>query len=217
MTTLATGTAILRFRPNWMQPVLIILVLVAGAPAMAARTWFDLPPGFETSIELDRSENGEWHSLATVRPEDGPFSNLSAIHLRAVTAAVEDADAWLKRHLTGDVGDGAAATEMLSSPDSPFGDPAFDVLRDAVPTLFKGLETLSQLPLEFCEGPNVAYNAAGDLRELYCVYQVGPFRQYLVLRLQEVDGLWYYTEIKAMNERRLRHLIAIANSFRPVR
>lgn len=217
MTTLATGTAILRFRPNWMQPVLIILVLVAGAPAMAARTWFDLPPGFETSIELDRSENGEWHSLATVRPEDGPFSNLSAIHLRAVTAAVEDADAWLKRQLTGDVGDGAAATEMLSSPDSPFGDPAFDVLRDAVPTLFKGLETLSQLPLEFCEGPNAAYNAAGDLRELYCVYQVGPFRQYLVLRLQEVDGLWYYAEIKAMNERRLRHLIAIANSFRPVR
>jgi hypothetical protein len=35
----------------------------------------------------------------------------------------------------------------------------------------------------------------------------------MVLRLQEAGGHWYYTEIRAMNERRLRHLIAIANSF----
>ncbi|MBK8908430.1 MAG: hypothetical protein IPM60_11130 [Rhodospirillales bacterium] len=218
MTTTSTARVVLRARRNWMPPVLIILVLVAGgAPAMAARSWFDLPPGFKTVTELDRSEDAEWHSLATVRPDDGPFSNLSAIHLRAVTGAVDDPDAWLTRRLTGDVGDGAAAEDLLGSPDSPFGDPAFDVLRDAVPTLFKGLEALSKLPLEFCEGPNAAYNAAGDMRELYCVYQVGPFRQYLILRLQEVDGLWYFTEIKAMNERRLRHLIAIANSFRPAR
>lgn len=218
MTKTGTAMVILRSGKTWIQPALIILVLMAGgAPATAARSWFDLPPGFKTVTELDRSEDGDWHSLVTVRPEDGPFSNLSAIHLRAVTGSVEDPDAWLSRRLTGDVGDGAAAEKLLSSPDSPFGDPAFDVLRDAVPTLFKGLEALSKLPLEFCEGPNAAYNAAGDLRELYCVYQVGPFRQYLVLRMQEVDGLWYYTEIKAMNERRLRHLIAIANSFQPIR
>jgi hypothetical protein len=36
----------------------------------------------------------------------------------------------------------------------------------------------------------------------------------LVLRLQQVGTVWYYTEVRAMNERRFRQLIAIANSFR---
>jgi hypothetical protein len=109
--------------------------------------------------------------------------------------------------------DETAAEELFASPDSPFGDPAFDPLRQAIPKLFAGVKELSRLPLSFCEGPNAGYNASGPLRELYCVYQFGPFRQYLVLRLQQADGRWYYTEVRAMNERRFRQLLAIANSF----
>jgi hypothetical protein len=42
----------------------------------------------------------------------------------------------------------------------------------------------------------------------------GPIRQYLVLRLQQAQGHWYYTQITTMNERRRRHLLAIADTFK---
>jgi hypothetical protein len=29
----------------------------------------------------------------------------------------------------------------------------------------------------------------------------------------DAHGRWYYTEVRAMNERRFRHLLAIADSF----
>ena len=46
-----------------------------------------------------------------------------------------------------------------------------------------------------------------------CVFAIGPLTQHLAFRLQDLDGVWYYTRIRTMNERRLRHLVAIANSF----
>ena len=102
---------------------------------------------------------------------------------------------------------------VLNSPDSPFSDPAFDVLRRALPELFESLRRVGELPLEFCDPPTTGYNASGAFRERFCTFAIGPVRRFVVLRLQEADGDWYYTRITTMNERRLRHLIAIANSF----
>ncbi|TVR98882.1 MAG: hypothetical protein EA406_05485 [Rhodospirillales bacterium] len=218
-------------RPK-ITPVGVFLVaaaLLMAAPATAA--WLEVPPGFvaelapSTPVEPDRRPpldpradppaTQDWIPLLTVRPEPGPFADLSAVQLRRVVGPVADPDEWLRRRVAADFGDGTVAEGLLDSPDSPFADPSFDVLRDALPRLFSGLEQLGRLPLQFCEGPLTAYNAAGSLRELACTFQVGPFRQFMTFRLQEVDGSWYYTQIRAMNERRLRHLMAIANSFRP--
>ena len=152
--------------------------------------------------------------MLTVRPAEGYFSELSRISLREVLDHVGDPDTWLRARLTADTPDEAAAEDLFTSPDSPLADPAFDAFRAAIPKLFAGMKELSRLPLTFCEGPNPAYNATGPLRELYCVYQLGPFRQYLLLRLQQAEARWYYTEVRAMNERRFRQLLAIANSFR---
>ena len=190
---------------------LTALLLLAAAPA-AAQT-FEVPEGFVVTAEADESSSGDWRGMVTVRPEEGAFSGLSSIRLREVVGPVDDADGWLKGRLTVDVVGDEQGDNLLDSPDSPFSDPVFDALKEAIPKLFGGLRELSALPLEACEKPATAYNAAGELRELYCSYQVGPLRQYLVLRLQQAGGRWYYTEIRAMNERRLRHLIAIANSF----
>ena len=188
------------------------LALAPGAAPMAAQP-FDLPDGFVAAQEPEVSESGEWRPVLTVRPEDGPFSELSAIHLREVTSAVDDPDDWLKARLGGHGPDPSEAEKLFTSPDSPFGDPAFDALRKAIPELFKALQTFAEFPLQFCDGPQAGYNASGAFRELYCVYNMGPVRQYLVLRLQRAGGRWFYTEIRTMNERRLRHLLAIANSF----
>lgn len=188
------------------------LALGLGMGAVAAQP-FELPDGFVAAQEPELSESGEWRPVLTVRPVEGPFSDLSAIHLREVTSAVDDPDDWLKARLSGDGASSSEAEQLFTSPDSPFGDPAFDALRKAIPELFKALQTFAEFPLQFCDGPETGYNASGKFRELYCVYNLGPIRQYLVLRLQRAAGRWFYTEIRTMNERRLRHLLAIANSF----
>lgn len=202
-----------RIAPVAAAAALLTMVCCAGAAPAHAQA-FDVPPGFVVVDEPEISPGGDWRGVVMVRPEPGPFSDLSTIRLREVTVEVDDPDEWLRDRMSADIGGEEAAKSLLDSPDSPFGDPAFDKLRETLPQVFRQLDELSKLPLEFCEGPDAAYNAAGRLRELYCVYQAGPFRQFLILRLQEADGRWFYTEIRAMNEKRLRHLIAIANSFR---
>lgn len=193
--------------------VLAALLLASNAAVLHAEP-FDVPQGFVATPGGEPSPQGDWRPLLTVRPAEGPFSELSSISLRAVVGSVSDPDAWLRARLTADAPDETEATELFGSPDSPFADPAFAPLREALPKLFAGIKDLTRLPLSFCEGPSPAYNAAGSFRELYCLYQVGPFRQYLVLRLQQANGGWYYTEVRAMNEQRFRQLLSIANSFR---
>ena len=198
-----------------------IWLLSAAAIAMIALPWvspvgaqqFDVPPGFVIVPEADTTISQEWDRVTAIRPADGPFSELSTIALREVRGTVSDPDAWLSKRVTAQFGDPAAVEALFNSPDSPFSDPVFDALRKSLPELFAGLQNLGRLPLEFCEDPTTGYNASGDFRELYCNFNFGPIRQFVVLRLQDTGKGWYFTEIRTMNERRLRHLVAIANSF----
>lgn len=186
-------------------------LLAASAPARAAG--FEIPDGFVSVPETSPSASRDWEPVLAVRPEDGPFAELTSLSLRRVKGAVDDPDAWLKNRLTVDVPSDAEVGAVLDSPDSPFADPAFEVLRQALPQLFAGLRGLGRIGAELCDVPQAAYNAAGSLREMYCTFQIGPLRQYMLLRLQNVGGDWYYTEIKTANDRRLRELIGIANTF----
>lgn len=197
---------------------LIVALAMGGALVLSSPTSaqvFDVPDGFFVDDAVNPAPDRGRRPIAVVRPIDGPFADLSRITLEEAIGPIEDPDQWLRDQLSGDVsGVEGVIDGVLDSPDSPFADPAFDRLRDLLPQLLSGLETMARLPLSSCDDPREAYNAAGALRELYCVFELGPIRQYLVLRVQDVDGVWYVTDIRAMNERRLRHLIAIANSFR---
>lgn len=191
---------------------LVALCLGLGTASAAAQE-FDVPEGFTSTWKSETQRTDEWRHLFTVTPVEGAFSELSTIQLREITVAIDDADGWLKGQMSGDFGDFGAGDGLFTSPDSPFGDPAFDALREAIPELIEKLQAIAELPLKFCEGPQTGYNAAGEFRELYCAFVLGPVRQYLVLRVQHAGGRWFFTEIRTMNERRLRHLLAIANSF----
>lgn len=186
---------------------------LACATAASAQQ-FDVPDGFVVSRDTEMAPTDEWRPILKVAPSEGPFSNLSAIHLREVPGAVSDADAWLRQRVTVSLEGLDEGADMLAGPDSPFGDPVFDSLRKALPELFGALGKLAKAPLEFCDDPRAGYNAAGELRELYCVFNLGPIRHYRLFRLQQAGKRWFYTEIRTMNERRLRHLTAIANSFK---
>jgi hypothetical protein len=195
--------------------IAVISSLLAGLSWTTASTaqQFDVPDGFIIAPEADTATSKDWTAITAVRPIEGPFSELSTISLRAVRGDVADPEAWLTERLTAQIGDPAAVEEVFSSPDSPFSDPVFDALKKSLPDLFAGLQNLGRIPLHFCEDPTIGYNASGEFREIFCNYSFGPVRQFVVLRLQDSGKGWYFTEIKTMNERRLRHLVAIANSF----
>lgn len=188
-----------------------MFALAPGGSASAQK--FDVPEGFEVAPQADTDISQEWTRVTAIRPVNGPFSELSTIALRRVNGRVNDPDAWLEARVTAQFTDPSEIENVFSSPDSPFSDPVFDTLKKSLPELFAGLQDLGKIPLQFCERPTTGYNASGDFRELFCNYNFGPIRQFVVLRLQDTDRGWYFTEIRTMNERRLRHLIAIANSF----
>ncbi|MCH9050328.1 MAG: hypothetical protein IIA72_04515 [Proteobacteria bacterium] len=201
-------------RPGAAVKPLGLAVLMALAPGPVLAQSFDIPDGFHAAKGDDFPTHGKWRPILTVSPDPGPFSDLSAIDLNQVAGAVKDPAAWLQRRLTLDLGQADNPGSVFDSPDSPFSDPFFDALRKAVPELMKMAEQVARLPLESCDAPGKGYNATGAFDELYCVFTAGPIRQYLVLRLQQARGHWYYTEITTMNERRLRHLLAIADTFK---
>lgn len=203
------------FSPTLAALMLIAAATLAALPAHAQG--FEVPEGFVGGDAAKVARSPDWQAFATVRPADGPFADLSEIVLARVPGPVDDADAWLARRLSAEVTPPGEVEKLLDSPDSPFADPAFDALRRALPELFAGLQKMGELPLEFCDPPTTGYNAAGEFRERYCTFAIGPLRKFVVLRLQQADGDWYYTTITTMNERRLRHLVAIANSFSPDR
>ncbi len=206
------GTADALGRDLRAVPAALTLALALLVTPAAAQE-FEVPEGFVRDTRPEAAVSEEWRHLVTIRPAEGAFAHLSAIHLRELHGAVDDPGAWLEARVSGDIGDLSGAEQLFSSPDSPFGDPAFDALRKVIPDIIEGFRALAELPLKFCDGPQTGYNAEGEFRELYCVYNLGPVRQYQVLRLQRAADRWFYTEIATMNERRLRHLLAIANSF----
>lgn len=209
-----------------MKPAPFALALFAAAAialadAPAAAQQFELPSGFAVEPAPARDEPAprspegaeDWQPLFTVRPEEGPFAELSSITLGRVEGPVADADAWIAGRLSTDFPEVREAERLFSSPDSPFADPFFDAIREALPELFGGLDRIGELPLEFCDAPSTGYNASGRFHERFCTFSVGPVRKYLVLRMQQLGDAWFYTRITTMNERRLRDLLSIADTF----
>lgn len=188
---------------------------VFAAPGAARAQAFDVPEGFAAEIVRKSGLGADAVSVLRVRPEDGSFAGLSHVDLAPLPGAVADPDAWLRGRMTASL-DAALPDPhtMLDGPDSPFADPAFDSLRATLGKWVEGVARLGDLPLEFCREPESGANRAGAFRQLRCALPLGPFRKHLALRLQEADGIWYYTRITAMNARRMDDLLAIADSFR---
>ena len=100
--------------------------------------------------------------------------------------------------------------QLAESEDSPFTDDAVVAPLEAWLGMLTGL---AEWPLQSCEEPATSGSATREGSELACEWRLGPFHQHLVLRLVERDGERYMVRVRAMNERRLRHLVAIANSL----
>jgi hypothetical protein len=191
----------------------LICLAWVGAPAAAQPTGalcarLTIPEGLELDCLLESDAAGAGLA-AVVRPTDSEFGPLSELRLRRVEEAIEDPAAWLREQLTLDLTPlDAAIDELTHGPDSPItGTPLAEQLQS-----WRGLlGSAATLPLAGCGDP--VRRAREDAWEMACEWQVGPLRQYMRFRLIERDGERHAIRIRTMNEQRLRHLVAIANSF----
>jgi hypothetical protein len=185
----------------------------AGTPA-AAHAATDLcarlfvPDGIQLGCTL-QSEPAGRGLAAVVQPTDSDFAPLSELTLRKLEEPIEDPAEWLRQQLTLDLSPvNSALEELINGADSPItGTPLADQLQS-----WRGLlGSAARLPLSGCSDP--VRLAGGDAWQMACEWELGPLRQYMNFRLVERAGEQYAIRIRTMNEQRLRHLLAIANSF----
>jgi hypothetical protein len=168
-----------------------------------------VPEGYRLACSLEGGPGRQATGQLTVQPAEGAFATLSELTIRPVSEPVADPAKWLRDQLTLDMSSfDAAIDELLNSPDSPVADsPMVGQLENWRGTL----HSVAGWPLTGCGEPES--RAGGGRWQMDCEWRLGPFRQYLALRLISRDGARYAVQVRAMNEHRLHNLVAIANSF----
>jgi hypothetical protein len=203
------------FRPALLWAALA-LGLIGGGPAAAAATPTDpcallfVPEGYELRCTVYRGTADDWRLV--IRPENSLFAPLSELSIEPVEEPIEDPEAWLQAQLRIDLsGLEHVVRELAQSEDSPF---AGEEIGDSLESWLGMMTMLTEWPLQSCAAPSTDTGAmTGETSELACEWEFGPFHQHLMIRLVERDGQRYGVRVRAMNERRLRHLVAIANSL----
>ena len=213
-TTLHEGwnSCMVRFRSLSIGLLALSGFLALGMnPAAAATEPCDrlfVPEGYELTCTVERhATDDSWE--VSVHPLEGAFAGLSELTLAPVDEVVTDPEAWLEKQIKIDAsGLETALSDFLDDEDNPFSEESWwqslRGLKDVV-------HSLSDLPLDACKPPAEMVDRAGW--KIDCDWGIGSLRQYLTVYLVERDGEHYALRVQAMNERRYRHLLAIANSF----
>jgi hypothetical protein len=202
-----------RRRParHWAVAVAVGLGL-AAAPADASGLCDLLLVPDESGLACTpvASPSPEVAAIAVIEPVEGAFGELSRLTVRRLAEPVADPDAWLRRQVTLDFGGlDEYVAGVVEDVDSPFAGTSFG---EALIGLARRFEELGRLPLRGCERATPEIDGR-RVEEMRCLYEAGPLRQHLIVRLVENGGETYAFTMRAMNERRLRHLLAIANGF----
>lgn len=198
-----------------MKRVVAILLLaqfaVAGARAAASEdpcALVDVPDGLGLACTVeDHAEGGPWRLV--VGPTEGPFRHLSRLTIQPVDEPIPRPQDWLRRQVRLDLAEvDETLRDLLESPDNPLGG---GLLGSYLETMISLVEAVADAPLVGC---GEARTLPGDEGwEVACTWGVGGIEKYQTMRLVERDGRAYLVTVESMNPRRMRHLVAIANSF----
>lgn len=166
---------------------------------------------YEKPLILDYSEGIS--GIIAISPLKNAFSEYSWIKLSKSIKTIENEEGWLYERLFTEIQNLASVERALRSEDSPLLETIFDTARTSLPDIDDTLKKAAINPEFFCELPKLGYNKQGVFRQLYCKYPLGMFKYYLLLRLQKINSIHYFLCISALNSKRLRELIEIANSI----
>lgn len=183
------------------------------APAAGLCERLSVPEGYELICETRRVADGAPSEQATVRPATGTGAALARLSLRPLereTAplAWSDPRRWLEEQVALDLGGIGAGLRTLGLGDGPLAHPAAQAM---VEGLLATLAGWGRLPLQGCT-PDEADTTR---RELRCAWGTPPLGLAMNLRLVEAGDRRYAVSYWAVDEQRIGHLEAIANSFRP--
>ena len=151
--------------------------------------------------------------ISLIMPVKTEFSKYSRIELSRVKKNILEPTKWLQDKFHDELGNIAETERLLRSKDSPLADPIFDQFKH-LPMYIE--DTLNQLvinPSVFCNPIQKNYNKMGIVFDLECTIPFGFFNEYLILRLQFENMVWYFTKITSLNYNRLIELRNIAESF----
>lgn len=165
-----------------------------------------VPEGYGVTCLEPRGDDA-WR--LEVVAKDVPLGELSKLTIRPVDEPVEDPFSWLQEQLVIDLnGFRELLTELLEHPDNPLADLLAPEFLD---TWLERLGLLGHLPLRGCGYP---FELSGkDVWQMDCRWTVGPVEQLARLQLVDAAGDPYLITIWTTDERRQRHLQAIANSL----
>lgn len=192
-----------------------VLLCLAGAQASAATLCERLyvPDDIGLECVVDVPEAGGNDGKITVKPDGGPFVDLSRMSVRQLDRTDDgkawlDPEEWLESQLTLDFTNVVGALEDLADdPDNPLAGSGFST----VVTSFRQLLTgFGNLPLTGCEP---VHRRSSQTRALNCLWGIEPITLQLEVRLIGSGEARYASNLWSMNEKRMRHFQAIANSF----
>ena len=117
-------------------------------------------------------------------------------------------DTWLSDQLTLDFSEIMRVLDrFVDDPDSPLSDSRYSSIIGAFE---QALDDIGSLPLSGCD-PIIA--TGSNMSKIRCEWGVEPMTLYSEIRLISVGDERYAVNILSMNEKRMRHFSAIANSF----
>lgn len=195
-----------------LSAALLALLLLPGTAAAAGLCDAVVIPD---ELDLTCAPVGIADGEVQIYPLDSDFAGLSRMTIRELDRARdelawEQPDTWLREQVTvNTTGLGSSLEGLARGPDSPF---AGEAAEGAVGSVMGLLNQLGRLPLSACEEP---VKEREDYWTMECRYTAGGFGVYLDERLEIEGDRRYLVTMRTMNDQRLRHFQAIANSFEP--
>ena len=191
-----------------LAPFLLALLVARPAGADDLCGILFVPDGYALLCET-RIEDGKRSERVVVRPS-GTVA-LARLTLRPLDEAEEPLawqipELWLSEQVAVDLS-GIASALRAASEAGPLARPAVQAMVDGLLTMLTGM---GQLPRRACTP-----DSRPDRYQLRCSWDVALLDVEATLRLAEAGDDRYAISYWAADERRFRHLEAIANSFEP--
>ena len=177
----------------------------SAAEASACPTVF-VPEGYGSTC-LEPQGDDDWRLEVVAR--NAPLGELTKLTVRPVDEPVEDPFSWLQEQLVVDLnGFQGLLDDLLDHPDSPL---TGLIAPELVDGWLEQLGLLGHLPLRGCAYPFELTEK--DIWQMDCRWKLGPVEQLARLQLVDAGTAPYLITIWTVDERRQRHLQAIANSL----
>lgn len=193
----------------------IYFILIFNVPICFSQDYiesFIIPNDFEEK-SLVLNYNDSLTGVIKITPKNNIFGQYTWLNLYKLKIDKVNTEEWLYSRLHHEIHNIIKVERLIRGPDSPLLDTLFDSARTAIPQIDSTIKKAAQNPKWFCENINNGFNKEGQYFQLYCLYPLGGFKFYLVLRLQKIGNIHYYICSSALNNIRLRKVLEIADSF----